>query len=878
MKHPLYLPFWVLFLLTSPALQAQILDNFSDGNFTQNPVWTGDSALFKISAAGELQLNATAPGQAALWTSGNMPDSNIWDFQVRLAFDPSNQNLVRVYLQADQTELSLAQGYFIEMGETGSADAIRFFRQDGASKTLLATGQVGLAAVSPNLQFHVTRSASGDWAVEAGTVGTALQAQFSLSDNTHTGGPARFFGVQCVFTVSNATKFYFDNVNIRPDVPDTQAPVLISASAPNATQVNLIFNENLDPISAENTSAYSLNNGVGQPLSAVLSPDQKTVVLTLSAGLNTGIYTVQANGIQDVLGNESSVQTIDFQYVKIETPSSFDLIITEIMADPTPSAGLPEVEWFEIFNRTNKTFDLSQIQLTDASSAPITFPTYFMAPGQYLAICATANAAALQVATGGFVLGIPMSASLLNNDGDILTIRDLGGKVIDRVAYDVAWHTVAGKSDGGYTLERSNLNLPCLGAENWGSSPAQLGGTPAAQNANFTQNQDQEAPQLLRAFPESPTSILLTFSEGLDKSAAEETLAYQFSPFVAILSAIQVNTNLAQVRLTLNDPLQAGILYTLEIENSVTDCSGNPYSFTEIVRIGLAQTPDSQDIVINEILFNPPSGGARYIEFYNRSNKIFDWSKFFLASNTSNSSSVVAVVQDRLFLPGAYHVLSTDAAYVRNTYSGIISQNVLQNSLPSLDDKADSIKIYWTDAGQLVTLDAFYYQNTMHNALLSTSEQEGIALERLRADRPSQDNANWTSASSLITGAPGTPTLPNSQAQHSPQLSDEWITIPLERLSPDGDGREDFLEIIYQVPEEGFVASLTIYDADGNNIKSLLKQQLIGRQGVIRWDGDTDAGLGGKSRPGIHVLYIEMFHPNGEVRRIKKAIALVGQF
>jgi len=878
MKHPLFICFWVLFLLATPALQAQILDNFSDGNFTQNPVWTGDSVSFKISAAGELQLNATAPGQAALWTSGNIPDSSIWEFQVRLTFDPSNQNLVRVYLQTDQTDLALAQGYYLEMGETGSMDAIRFFRQEGASKTLLATGQAGLAAVSPNLQFRVTRTASGLWSVEAGTVGTALQPQFSLTDNTYTGGQSRFLGIQCVFTVSNATKFFFDNINIRPDVPDTQAPVLVSASAPNATQVNLIFDENLAPSSAETAAAYTLNNGVGQPLSAVLSPNQKTVVLTLAAALNTGIYTVQANGIQDVLGNISGVQTIDFQYIKIEIPSTFDLIISEIMADPTPSAGLPEVEWFEIFNRANKTFDLAQIRLTDATSAPIVFPSYFMTPGQYLAICATANAPALQAATGGVVLGIPMSASLLNNDGDILTISNLDGQVIDRVAYDVAWHTVSGKVDGGYTLERSNLNLPCLGAENWGSSPAQLGGTPAAQNANFTQNQDQQAPQLLRAFPESPTSILLTFSEGLDKSAAEDALAYQFSPFAAVLTATQVSTDLAQVRLTLNNPLEAGTLYTLEIENSVTDCNGNPYTFTEIVQIGLAQTPEPQDIVINEILFNPPSGGARYVEFHNRSSKIFDWSKFFLASNTSTSSSVVAVVQDRLFLPGEYHVLSTDAAYVRNTYQGIVSRNVLQNPLPSLDDKADSIKIYWADAGQIVTLDAFYYQNTLHNALLSTSEQEGVALERLRADGPTQDASNWTSASPLITGAPGTPTLPNSQAQRSPNLNDEWIDIPLARLSPDGDGREDFLEIFYQVPEEGFVASLTLYDADGNTVKSLLRQQLIGTQGVIRWDGDTDAGLGGKSRPGIHLLYVEMFHPDGQVRRIKKAIVLIGQF
>ena len=170
-----------LVVFTAQILSAQILDNFSDGNFDQNPAWVGDAANFIVNPAGELQLNATAEGQSVLFTPGNLPDSTIWEFDVRLAFDPSNQNLVRIYLQLDQTDLLIANGYYLEMGETGSADAIRFFRQDAGVKTLLATVQPGLAASTPNLHFRVMRSSSGLWALEAATVGTALQPQFSLS-------------------------------------------------------------------------------------------------------------------------------------------------------------------------------------------------------------------------------------------------------------------------------------------------------------------------------------------------------------------------------------------------------------------------------------------------------------------------------------------------------------------------------------------------------------------------------------------------------------------------------------------------------------------------------------------------------------------------
>ena len=869
----------ISFLFSIQVLSGQILDDFSDGNFDQNPVWAGDNANFKISAAGELQLNTAGAGQSALFVAGSIPDSSIWDFEVRLAFDPSGSNLVRIFLQLDQSDLSLANGYYLEMGETGSADAVRFFRQDGTIKTLLATGQAGLAAVSPNLHFNVRRTASGNWNLEAAPVGSALQPQFNLSETNWPGGANRFFGVQCVYTASNATKFFFDNINIRPDLPDTQPPVLLSAAANAATQVTAVFDENLDAISAEDPANYVVNNGIGQPLSVSLAPDQKTVVLSLQNALLTGNYTLQTNGVKDLAGNLSIAQSTGFQYVKIESAKEFDLLISEIMADPSPSAGLPEVEWFELFNRSSKIIDLATLRFADATAAPVALPTYLLQPGEYIGLTAALNATVLQTATTGKVLGIGISASMLNNESDMLTLSDASGNIIDRVSYNVMWHTVASKEDGGFSLERINVGLPCLGGENWQSCPATIGGTLAAQNASFDAGLDITGPRLFKVFPESPTSLLLTFTEGMDADAVEDAMAFHLEPTIAISAAGQLTTDRALVRLTLASPLQLSTVYKLWIKNSVEDCSGNAYLFTDTVLLGLAEKPEIQDIVINEIMFNPATKGARYIEFYNRSQKIFDWSEFFLASNSDSTTSVVQSVQDRLFLPGEYHVFSNDAAYVQNNYANIIKKNVLQNLLPSLDDNADSIKIYWAGNGQTVTVDSFFYRRSMHNGLLSTTEQEGVALERIRVEGPTQSAANWTSASPLTTGAAGTPTLPNSQSQTtSSSNSADLISIPVARLSPDGDAYEDFLEIFYALPTSGYAASLSIFDADGNLVKSLIRQNLIGTEGTVRWDGDTDAGESTKARPGIHVLYFEIFSPDGDVQRVKKTVALVGRF
>jgi hypothetical protein len=863
---------WATFFLLSQTLSAQIVDNFSDGDFAQNPTWVGDAANFKISTAGELQLNATGAGQSVLFAAGNLPDSTIWDFDVRLSFAPSGSNLVRIFLQIDQADLALANGYYLEMGETGAADAIRFFRQDGTTKTQLATGQAGLAAESPNLHIRAKRTVSGDWTLEAAPVGTPLQTQFALNETTWPGGASRFFGFQCVYTSSNSTKFYFDNINIRPDVPDTQPPVLLLATADDELTVTAVFDEALDPATAAEPTRYTISNGIGQPLAAALAADGRTVELTLPTPLSTGSYTLQASGLKDVLGNASATQTADFQFVKVEIAEAFDILINEIMSDPTPSRGLPEVEWVELHNRSAKTFDLANFRIADATSSPAALPTFALLPGGYVVLTANANVAVLQAATpNGQVLGIALSTSALNNDGDALTLSDAAGKIIDRVDYGGGCNASAAPYEG-VSRERINPNLPCLGNENWRPCPAQIGATLAAQNAAYSTAPDLLLPNLGIAYPESPTSILLTFNKGLDRISAQNPAIYQFSPARTVTAAQQLADNRAQVRLTLATPLEATTTYALTLANGLSDCSGNLAANTDTTYLGLPEKPENQDIVLSEILFNPATGGARYLEFYNRSQKIFDWSEFFLA----DTSAPVAINARRLFLPGTYHVFSNNPDDIRSRHDNIYPGRVICQGLPSLDDNADQIVLYWAGGGQSLTVDSFVYSRNLHNALLSIGDREGVALERIRLESPTNVASNWTSASALLTGAPGTPTLPNSQSRSTAEPEDELVQIPVARISPDGDNREDFLDILYNLPMEGYFATMTVFDSDGNPVKRLVRQALIGTEGTLRWDGDTDRGE--KARPGIHVLFLEIFGPSGEVRRIKKTFAVLGSF
>ena len=861
--------FLLLLSVTTTNRAQSLIERFDDGNFDENPTWTGNTNLFAVTN-GELQLRDLAPpanGTAYLAVAAptDISQATTWEFYVRLAFAPSTTNFARVYLSANSPQLDGAlNGYFVRIGGvSGDADAVELFRQNGTTNTLLISGQTGAVALEPAIaRVRIARSTSGEWSMSADyTGGTNFVAQGTpVTDVVHPVGS--FAGVYCRYTGTRAQAFFFDDIIIDPLYSDTAPPVLDSAVAESANNVLLSFNEPLEAASAGNAGNYLINNGIGQPASAQLTANPTQVRLQLASALvNLQSYQVSAAGIRDATGNAAGTQTTNFTFYNIQPAQPGDLIVTEFMPDPSPViSNLPEVEYLELYNRSNKVLQLQDISYSNGGT-PQPLPSFFLLPSKYVIVCSQSNAAAF--AAFGDVAGMN-SFPALTNSGDEIILSNAQGDELFYLEYDLSWYRDPAKTEGGWSIERIGNDLPDNCPANWRASIHPRGGTPGQVNSVQGTPDDNAGPMLLRAALPTASSIIVTFDEPLSEASLSSAW-FTLSDGIAVNSATLLSPA-TQVLLALSAPLLAGRAYTLSITTDAQDCLGNRAAAVMSTRIGLAEAMAPGDLVINELLFNPRSGGQDFLELYNPSAKILNLKGLQIqnAQRTTNFSTIFQ--SDFLLFPDEYAAVSDDIANIQAYYNVPDIRTLVQNSLPGFDDESGNATLLFNG----VVIDAYDYSESWHSPLLDT--KDGVSLERIDPAGPSNSAGNWHSAAAAVGFA--TPGYRNPQFRSSPSLADEMISIPNKTFSPDGDGQEDVLQIFYTAEKAGFLLNLRIFDANGRAVRTLLRSELLGSEGVFKWDGANEEGT--KARTGIYILWIELFHPDGQVERMKKTCVLAG--
>lgn len=754
----------LLGLLLSICSFGQVVDNFNDGDFTTNPTWTG-SSTFIVNATQELQLNDVAPGQSHLTTSFSSINlaNKEWTFTIRQTFSGSDSNQSRFYLSASggspwvYTGAGSAgvTGYFLKFGETGSADAIKFCRDNGTGTVIeLAAGVPSLIANSFTLRVKVTCDAEGlftCWADPSG--GTNFTQQFTVNDTTYPTSSA--LGLICSYTTSNADNFFFDNIYFGDIIVDNEAPSLVSVTPTSSTTLHVLFSEAVASANASNIANYSIDSGIGNPTSAVVNSTNPSLVeLTFTTPFpENADLNLTVTNISDLSNNLLTSATLPFLFFVPATAFPRDVLFSEVLADPTPQVGLPNAEYVEIVNRSASAFDLAEWQLVNTTTTMV-LPAYTLAPNQHAVICDDLNAALFNNPI------VVASFSALTNGGDSLTLLSNSGTVLDILVYSIDWYATSSKAEGGWSLELINPELACQSASNWAESVSPTGGTPALPNSVLNTSPDTELPVIAFYEVAGAQQIVITFSETM-ASVSLDDISLTIAPALTVLST-GWNGNFDQLIITTQESIAFGITYSLSL-GGLFDCSGNLLGDTTLT-LTQGFSPEENELLITEIMADPdPSIGspdAEYIEIHNKGNRLLD------LKNCQLNSAVFAT--QTLLAPGAYLMIgdqSDEFSFVN------VANKKLIESFPGLTNTQATLTLSDPNGNPL---DQVSYTDEWYGD--PAKQEGGFSLELINPFAPCSGANNWKASTAVIGGTPGEQ---NSVYDLTPDTTPPLYTYPI---------------------------------------------------------------------------------------------------
>jgi hypothetical protein len=859
MKHLITL---LILLHCSQFSYSQVSDDFNDGDFNNNPCWLGDTADFIVNSVKQLLLHASAAGSSTLTTAVDLSgiDTIEWDFYIELAFSPSSQNNTKYYLYSTQNILANADGYYLQFGETGSNDAIQFYKQSGNVNTLLGRGVDARVASAFGVSIKVVKYPNGLIDIYTDyTGGNNYQLEFSVNDTVNLS--AGYVGWQCVYTISNASGFYLDNIYAGCYIRDTISPFLVDSKFINDSLIEINFNE---PIKGFNLNTnFQLLQSSNNPVNVFANNDSSIFQIELDNKVNSGdTLQILITDIQDVNSNNTDTILRNLMFIRCDKIDFGDLVISEVMCNPSGANSLPAVEYVELYNNSNKYLTTKTLTLSDASSTGI-FGNDTICPRCYV-VFTSANGKS-QLEANGIIAKSVSSFPTLNNDGDELELKD-SSQVLDVLNYNSSFYHDEFKSEGGWSLEKIQQDYMCANSNNWSASCDARGGSPGLANCTNNFFVDADGPLIQSVYVVDSNSILLQFTEEINTdslSVIDFIIDGQLSP--VSMDAIKKYSD--KIILKYNTPFLPNEGHTLQLSH-IIDCSGNRMLRDEKFKFGVGVPPLKGDLILNEIMFNPNDGCVDFVELYNKSDKIVSIKNCSCCRRNSTTQQIEynskITTENVVVMPNDYLVLANTENSFYQCYPTAQVSKTMYYQLPSMNDDGGTVLIL--DAAAVI-IDELKYFEKQHSQLLNTNE--GVSLERISADVSTSNYKNWSSAS--FASGYSTPTLKNSQSIEG--ITDESnIGITPSVFSPDNDGFDDHTLIEINSNNANSWSSIFILDISGNKIKQLINADLIGTSDKIIWDGTDDRNRVISS--GIYILYAEIISDQGQVQKIRKPIVI----
>ncbi|MEI8225553.1 MAG: lamin tail domain-containing protein [Bacteroidota bacterium] len=866
----------LLALLMPFTAFGQIIENFESGNinnWVQNIEgrWKADSSG---SISGRFSLHHVFDNPDAGIDRIGIPIKNLhpsqgltrWTFLIRHGYDPSSSNNWSVFLLSDTEPATMSaeggtNGFALGVNLTGFDDTLRLWKVKGNVLTTVINCRINwqtAIGITNAVKIIVEKSQEGNWSVSVYRLNGNLISTASGA-NSELFSPG-WFGVYYRYSSTRDRLLWIDDISIEGNFyEDNEAPVVTGCevSGKNAVEITLDkepANELMLP------GNFSLNAGENRSIYITKKKELTYKIEFADMLINKSLNTLTINKLCDKSGNCTSNIQVPFTPVWAEAG---DVIISEIMADPSPEVSLPGKEYLEITNRTEYSFNLAYWKLSSESQNAL-FPETIINPSDIIIICSLQDTSFFT--KYGRVTGLKQFPTLTDG-GRILCLSDSSGNLIHGVEYSSDWYSDELKSGGGWSLEMIDTHFPFFQEGNWIASSSRKGGTPGSVNSVSHSNPDISFYGIQNVFPDDSINITVRFSEPVF-NLSEKIKSIKIGG-KEIIDLFPTDPLLREFSIKAADPLLRGELYQLDISAGIKDFAGNGMQ-SESFKFGLPEPPEPGDILFNELLFNPLPGDPDYIELFNCSGKVVDASRLQLVSvnDATGDTSVNTMISDvkRCIMPGSYYAITIDKEKITGRYFSSEPEYLFEiRSLPSMSDNEGHLILY---NRELDRIDEVFYNEKMHYSLLSG--YEGVALEKIRPENKSEEAINWHSASE--SAGWGTPGAPNSVFLELPTTSDN-VVFSSSKITPDNDGYEDFLMIQFSLTGNGNVVSVMVFDETGNYVKKIATNMLAGPEASVTWDGTADDGS--PVNTGIYIIFINLYDDTGKTDKWKRVCTVI---
>ncbi len=792
-----------------------------------------------------------------------------WHFYLRHAYPPSSANNWSIFLMASQPAFEMRpkgniQAFVLGVNFVGSDDRLKLWYLDhGKVEEILDTRlnweeEFGQECI----QIRVCRYPVGRWCIEAGLcrqednlllLGSAYHPEIIMWP---------YLGFYYKYSSKQDRKLWIDALRIDGIIHlDSIPPSIENIELYRKNILRLQWDEVLCSDALQDPGNYLLD-GILQP-DSVSFDSEYSLELFFPAVIDPDkLHLLLIREVSDKLGNSRHMLEHSF---RVYWPARYDVILSEVMADPVPYVGLPEEEYIALYNRSDTCIDLSDWQLVCARDTSL-IPSCILQGGKEMIL--TRRGACVLFDTSISCLELWQGNYYLRNQGSLLMLLDPGGAMVHGVEYDVSWHHPKHKSQGGWSLEIIDADNVCEEMENWSSCIHRNGGTPGQVNSIRQYNPDRSGPEVLFTAWIDSIHYRLHFSEPLD-------MDYKGDP------VLKGRTSLLSWNLTepLDKCMELELESTPEIQSILNgyfdappmDCSGN-FLLENAFKIGSPREVQKGDVLINEIMFNSCTGGTEYIEILNRSQGTFDLSNLMVGWENPDGSGeprlMIITEIHRLFFPGEYLVLTPDEDALLEQFPNTARKNILSpEGMYALSDREG--RLFLCDRS-LRRIDKIHYNENMHHPLLD--EVDGISLERMYHPASSNPGNQWHSASSSVGF--GTPAAVNSQKYKDVREGNGSIELSGDIFSPDNDGYRDYLFIYLDALVHGTLVNTWIFDSMGRPVVILAAKHLTGDQNVLVWDGRDAEGQ--PCSIGPYILLVEIIEPGGRIKNERYPVIVSG--